>query len=190
VYLLCSHFGSCKVGLINWILHHARYVQYYNHVGCSVSSVSNRPSSQKNNLTTNTGMNTASTHLPLFDSPCIERICLTVVNNTSRACHFISLIWSLPLLLFTSATGWLLVRPNGHRTEVVEKLVAGMAASEPLVCCICASRFVALCINDTPWWRRIGVFQGYKFSYSADSGCLYRGLVFSRRHFRISNTPP
>jgi hypothetical protein len=126
----------------------------------------------------------------IFDSFCIERICLAGFNNTWRACHFISLIWSPPLLLFTSATGWLQVWPNGQLTEVVEKLVAGMEASEPLACFICASRFVALCINNTPWWRRIGAFQGYKFSYSADRGCLCCGLVFSRGHFRISNTLP
>jgi hypothetical protein len=119
-----------------------------------------------------------------------ERICLGGVNNTWRACHFISFIWSLPLLVFTGATGWLQVWSNVHLTEVVEKLFAGMAASEPFVCCICASRFVALCINNTPWWRRIGAFQGYKLSYSAGRGCLCCGLVFSRGHVRISNTLP
>jgi len=126
----------------------------------------------------------------IFDSFCIGRICLAGVNNTWRACHFVSLIWSLSLLLFTSATGWLHVWPNGHLTEVAEKLFAGLAASEALVCCICASRFVALCINNTPWWRRIGAFQGYKLSYSLGRGCLCCWLVFSWGHVRISDTLP
>lgn len=28
MYRLCLHFSSCKIGLINWIQHHSRYVQY------------------------------------------------------------------------------------------------------------------------------------------------------------------
>ena len=125
----------------------------------------------------------------LSHSLCIENICLACVNNTWRACHYISLIWLLTLLL-SRAPRWLQIWPNGHLMAVVEKPVSAMAASEHLVCCISASRCVALCINNTTWWRRMGSVQGYKCSYVAARGCLYCGLAFSRGHFRISNTLP
>jgi hypothetical protein len=124
----------------------------------------------------------------IFDSFCIERICVAGVNNTWRSCHFVSLMLSLSLLLFKSVTVWLQVWLNGHLTEVVGKVVASLADSDPLVCCICAFQFVALCIKNTPRWRRIGTFQGYKCSYSAGRVDYAVDLFFEGTRSNIGHT--